>query len=125
MQRIGNGGGLAREAILAALEKHRDAASRVDARSREVFASQLGELGVEPTRKPERPEESLLSGALKQVNAAVQDGERIPEDLLSGEIGGIHEVAARIRRAELTMSFALEVRNKLVEAYREVMRMQV
>ena len=35
------------------------------------------------------------------------------------------EIAARVKRADLSFKFAMEIRNKLIDAYREVMRMQV
>jgi flagellar hook-basal body complex protein FliE len=51
------------------------------------------------------------------------DPDRMAKDLLSGEIQGFHEVAARINRARISFEFAMEVRNKLIDAYRETMRM--
>ena len=47
------------------------------------------------------------------------------QDMLSGEVRGFHEVAARINSARITFEFAMEVRNKLIDAYRETMRMTV
>jgi flagellar hook-basal body complex protein FliE len=34
-------------------------------------------------------------------------------------------VAARLKESELSLRFSLEVRNKLIDAYREIMRMSV
>jgi flagellar hook-basal body complex protein FliE len=45
--------------------------------------------------------------------------------VIAGRIDSAHEVAARIKRADLTMKFSMEIRNRLIDAYREVMRMSV
>jgi len=47
------------------------------------------------------------------------------DKLLGGGATDFHQVAAQIKRSELTFKFALEVRNKLIDAYRETMRMSV
>jgi flagellar hook-basal body complex protein FliE len=44
---------------------------------------------------------------------------------LSGEGEELHQVALRAQQAELSFQLFLEVRNKIVAAYQEVMRMQV
>ena len=42
-----------------------------------------------------------------------------------GEITDIHEVMIAVEEANTAMEFMLEIRNKIVEAYQEVMRMPV
>ena len=49
----------------------------------------------------------------------------MPEEVVTGRVDEFHELAARLKQADLTFKFALEVRNKLIDAYREVMRMSV
>ena len=39
--------------------------------------------------------------------------------------GNIHEVALALEQADVTMKVAVRARNKVVEAYQEIMRMQV
>ena len=51
--------------------------------------------------------------------------DELPMAMVTGEISDFHQVAAQIKNAELTFRFALEVRNKLIDAYRETMRMSV
>ncbi|MEZ5977611.1 MAG: flagellar hook-basal body complex protein FliE [Planctomycetota bacterium] len=62
---------------------------------------------------------------IRAVDSEIQTANSLAEDLLTGKVDSPHEVAARIRRADLTLKFSLEIRNKLVDAYREVMRMSV
>ena len=45
--------------------------------------------------------------------------------MATGGIQDFHELAAHLKQSELTFKFALEVRNKLIDAYRETMRMSV
>ena len=45
-------------------------------------------------------------------------------DVVKGDVD-LHEVAAQLKESEITFQFALTVRNKLLDAYREVMRMSV
>ncbi|MBI4875648.1 MAG: flagellar hook-basal body complex protein FliE [Acidobacteria bacterium] len=63
---------------------------------------------------------------------AVQGVERLGSDasegiqrFLSGEGGELHTVALDTQRAQLAFELFLQVRNKVVEAYQEVMRSQI
>ena len=58
------------------------------------------------------------------VDKAIHEAGEMHLDALEGNLD-FHEVAAKIKRAELSFGFALQVRNKLIDAYREVMRMSV
>ena len=49
---------------------------------------------------------------------------RAHQDVLAGRLD-IHEAATAIKESQITFQFALQVRNKLMDAYREVMRMSV
>ena len=123
---------LAREAILAALKDQTDAADSVRVEARELFESTLeGTSAGRDTNAVRGPDEAKASQTLidgiKGVDGLVRsaDPDRMAQDLLSGDIQGFHEVAARINRARISFEFAMEVRNKLIEAYRETMRMTV
>lgn len=45
--------------------------------------------------------------------------------LLTGEVNNLHEITIANAEAELTLNLAVQVRNKVVDAYNEIMRMQV
>ena len=70
-----------------------------------------------------------FSGALKQaVDALGQLSSRADAStakLAAGDPVDIHEVMLNTEQASLGFSMALQVRNKLVDAYQEVMRMSV
>jgi len=115
---IGGSGGLAREAIKAALDRQAEATQRL-----KNAAAQL----APDSRTTETKSEfsSKLTEGLKEINRQVELGDDLVDDILAGEVTEFHEVAARIKQADLTFKFALSVRNKFIEAYREVMRMNV
>jgi len=45
--------------------------------------------------------------------------------LASGKTDNIHQVMLSLGKAEISFNYMMEVRNRLVEAYKEVMRIQV
>jgi flagellar hook-basal body complex protein FliE len=59
------------------------------------------------------------------MDQGVRDSDRLIDDVVTGRVTDFHEVALRLKESELSFRFSLEVRNKLVDAYREVMRMSV
>lgn len=66
-----------------------------------------------------------LDNALKKLNDTQVKADQLTSDLLTGEIQDIHQVTIAMNEAKLTMQLAVEVRNKIIEAYQEVSRMQV
>lgn len=67
----------------------------------------------------------VLNQAMQQVGAAEAQSETVAAQLLTGENTDIHTAMIAVQKAELTLNLAIQVRNKVVEAYNEVMRMQV
>ena len=47
------------------------------------------------------------------------------EQMATGEIEDVHQVMIAVEQANTAMEFMLEIRNKIIEAYQEVMRMPV
>ena len=66
---------------------------------------------------------SALGSALNQVTAVQNDAHAAAVNLLAGGKGDIHDVALASQRAELSMELFQQVRNKLVQAYQEIMKM--
>ena len=117
---------LAREAILAALEARKRAEAPADGAA--AFARTLGE--ARPAdRAAETPAAPDLADALRrgleEVDASVKRAGVLDEALVTGNVQDFHEVAVHLKQADLSFRFALEVRNRLIDAYREVMRMTV
>ena len=68
---------------------------------------------------------SALSDAIGRVEQFQQNSQNAIGKFLSGEDEEIHKVALATQQAELSFDLFLQVRNKVVAAYQEVMRMQM
>jgi flagellar hook-basal body complex protein FliE len=116
---IGSGSGaLGREAIRAAIDAQRRAAERI----REQVP------GAAPAAGAEAPGAGFaqkLADGIQSVNAEIVRAEGLPSDFVGGKVEDFHEVAVQLKQADIGFRFALEIRNKLIDAYREVMRMSV
>lgn len=66
-----------------------------------------------------------LEKGLKEVNASQVTADRMAMDLTSGKTGNIHETMLASTQAELSFNLMVQVRNKALEAYNEIMRMPV
>jgi flagellar hook-basal body complex protein FliE len=69
--------------------------------------------------------QSIFNEAVSKVESFGQDAQNSVGRFLSGEGEELHQVAIKTQEAELTFDLFLQVRNKIVSAYQEVMRMQV
>jgi flagellar hook-basal body complex protein FliE len=65
-----------------------------------------------------------LGQALQSVEKLQLDADRSADAVAMGG-GNLHETALALEKADVAMRVATKVRNKLVEAYQEVMRMSV
>jgi flagellar hook-basal body complex protein FliE len=61
--------------------------------------------------------ENLLGG----VNEMQHEAKQAADGLLTGEVTDVHQVMVAVNKADLSFKFLVEVRNKLVEAYQELM----
>jgi flagellar hook-basal body complex protein FliE len=66
-----------------------------------------------------------LKNAISEVNSAQIQSDAATEGFIKGDQIDLHEVMIVAQKASITMQTALEIRNKAVEAYQEIMRMQV
>ena len=69
--------------------------------------------------------QSLLTDAIAHVQGAQENSKSTIDKFLSGEGEEVHKVALAAQEAEMTFDLFLQVRSKVVQAYQEVMRMQM
>jgi flagellar hook-basal body complex protein FliE len=69
--------------------------------------------------------QDFLKESIVQANRMQVDAEKAINDLSVGKTENMGEVLAAVRKAELSFNLMMEIRNKLVDAYNEVMRMRV
>lgn len=68
---------------------------------------------------------SQLMDVLKEVNQTQANSREMQTNLLTGQPVEIHDVMIAMERASMAMNLTLQVRNKMLDAYQEVMRLQV
>ncbi len=66
-----------------------------------------------------------LEDALRTVDGNMTRADRKAVQWISGEGGDLHDVLLEMQQADLSFRTMLQVRNKLLEAYKEIMRMPV
>jgi flagellar hook-basal body complex protein FliE len=67
----------------------------------------------------------LFIDAIKQASQLDAASADYSTKLASGQLENIHEAMIAAQKAELSMQLVVEVRNKILEAYREITRMQI
>jgi flagellar hook-basal body complex protein FliE len=66
-----------------------------------------------------------LKEKLDAVNDKQLEAENITEQFIKGEEADIHEVMLATEEAKMSLELAVQIRNKIVEAYQEINRMQL
>jgi len=69
--------------------------------------------------------QNLMSEAMGRVEQFQQNAQSTIDKFLSGEDVEVHKVALATQQSELAFDLFLQVRNKVISAYQEVMRMQM
>lgn len=67
----------------------------------------------------------FLQEALGKVEAAQAEASQAAQRLATGEIKDVAEVMIASEKATLALQLTVQVRNKVIEAYQEIMRMPV
>ena len=66
-----------------------------------------------------------LKNAMTEVNDLQTQRETMVEQMVTGEATEVHDVMIAAKESQLAFELLLEIRNKLLESYQEIMRMQV
>lgn len=66
-----------------------------------------------------------LDQGLAQLNQQIVSADVQVRKLAAGEVDNLHQVMLSMEEAKMTFQLALQVRNRLLEAYQEVLRMQI
>ena len=96
----------------------------------------MGGLGGPEPFKPKGPSEGspgdgiapfkdLLESSLRRVNEMQEAASQAKIDIATGGSENMSEALASIKKADLAFQQLMEIRNKLVDAYQEIMRMQI
>ena len=78
------------------------------------------------TEKPSKQSFSdVLSDAINGVDKTMKGSDAKVQQFVAGETDNVHDVMISMQRANLSFDLMVEVRNKVVETYQEVSRMQI
>jgi flagellar hook-basal body complex protein FliE len=68
---------------------------------------------------------NMLTKAISDVNTLQSEAGRAVDTMVRGEATDLHEVMIAVEKARTSFDLLMEVRNKTIDMYRELMRMQV
>lgn len=68
---------------------------------------------------------SIFADALKQADETSEIDASGNKELLTGETNDLHTVMIEAEQADLALRLTIQIRNKVLDAYNEIMRMQI
>jgi flagellar hook-basal body complex protein FliE len=68
---------------------------------------------------------NVLSNAINETNSLQKSADVKIQDLATGKTTNIPEVMMQVEKADIALRLMTQVRNKIIDAYQEVMKMQV
>ena len=66
-----------------------------------------------------------IKKAASEVNSLQGQADKLAVNLASGDVEDVHKAMMAMQKAKLALDFTIQVRNKVIEAYQEIMRLQV
>jgi len=99
------------------------------------MVTRIGALDAKLYRAPRSPDGAkapeglsfgeLLEEAFDAANKAQWDAERAAQLLATGELEDFHQATILAEKANLSLQLMIALRNKVIEAYQEISRMQI
>ena len=92
-----------------------------------AFLAPLQEIQIPdaPERSGQSEFASWMSKELGTINGKIGDADHTLQRLATGEVDNLHQVMLSLEEAKLSFQLLVQVRNKLLEAYQDILRMQV
>lgn len=84
--------------------------------------------GIGDTQKASEAKTSfkdVINDAINKVNDLQIESSNATDDFLTGKSDNIHSVMIAGSKADLALQMTLQVRNKVMDAYKEIMNMQI
>ena len=83
------------------------------------------EPAVSQVRQAETSFGDILTTMVEQTNEQQQRADQAIVQLHSGGEKNLHEAMIAMEKADVSLRYTIQVRNKAIDAYQEIMRMQV
>ena len=97
----------------------------VESNLRAVLGPGLQKTQKEAPISEGKPFSETLSESLNRVNQLQNQADEAIEDFVAGKSQSIHDTMIAVGKADMAFRMTMQVRNKIVDAYKEVLRMQV
>lgn len=68
---------------------------------------------------------NVLDSAISDLNQQNKVTDQLTTQLMTGDLNDIHKLMIENEKAAIHLELAVQVRNKVIEAYQEIMRMQI
>jgi flagellar hook-basal body complex protein FliE len=81
-------------------------------------------VGKDPA-KPQGAFGDMLKQAVTEINQLQNNADKAITGVQLGQSGSIHEAMIALEKADISFRAMMQVRNKILDAYQEIMRMQV
>jgi flagellar hook-basal body complex protein FliE len=85
----------------------------------------IGSVSLGQAASPQGDFKSVLQSAVQQVESSRMSADNAVKQFLTGENQELHSTILATQTAELQFEMFMQVRNKVVSAYEEIMRMQI
>lgn len=85
----------------------------------------IGKAEINKVEDPAASFGSAIKKAVGEVNNLQHQADEKAVDLSSGNLEDVHTAMIAMQKAKLALDLTIQVRNKVLEAYQEIMRMQV
>ncbi|HAR95244.1 MAG TPA: flagellar hook-basal body complex protein FliE [Deltaproteobacteria bacterium] len=80
---------------------------------------------IQKPQKSQSPFADVLKDSINKVGEIEREADKEAEKLARMETQDIHSTMIAIEKADITFQLMMQVRNKILNAYEEIMRMQV
>lgn len=80
---------------------------------------------IHPVEETSKSFSDFITSSIDEVNKAQIEGDLAIEKLHSGEAQSLHDVMIAVEQADLSLRMLVQMRNKALTAYEEIMRMQI
>lgn len=67
----------------------------------------------------------FLNDAVNKLNTQQAEADKLNVQFLNGELADVHQLMIAGQKVSLGLDLTLQIRNKVIEAYQEVMRTQI
>ena len=98
---------------------------------KEVTMQPISMPGAAPLKSPGAPGTAgtgfseILSRSIAEVNGQSQEADLLVQGLATGEHANIHETMIAMEKSGISFRMMTRVQQKVIDAYREIMRMQI